>query len=84
VVRGAVQGVGFRYFVLRRAREAGLHGWVRNRADGSVECVAEGARPALEQLLAALGSGPRMARVAGVTADWKAPRGDLPAFDVRA
>ena len=83
MVRGDVQGVGFRYFVLRRAREAGLRGWVRNREDGSVECVAEGARTALERLLAELGSGPRMARVAQVSAHWQAPRGDLVSFDVR-
>jgi acylphosphatase len=83
VVLGAVQGVGFRYFVLHRAREAGLRGWVRNCADGSVECVAEGARPALERLLAELGEGPRQARVAEVKADWQPPRGDLRSFDLR-
>jgi hypothetical protein len=43
VVHGRVQGVGFRYFVMREARALGLSGWVRNQADGSVEVEAEGA-----------------------------------------
>ena len=46
VVRGDVQGVGFRYYVQRKARQLGLPGWVRNNEDGSVELVAEGARRA--------------------------------------
>ncbi|TMG57453.1 MAG: acylphosphatase, partial [Chloroflexi bacterium] len=50
VVRGDVQGVGFRYYVQRKARQLGLPGWVRNNDDGSVELVAEGERDALEQL----------------------------------
>src|SRR5205807_9329129 len=63
IVHGDVQGVGFRYFVLRRAREARLAGWVRNRADGTVECLAEGPRAALEGLLADLRRGPGLAEV---------------------
>ena len=49
--RGRVQGVGFRYFVLRRGMELGLTGWVANESDGSVRCVAEGPRSDLEALL---------------------------------
>jgi acylphosphatase len=82
VVRGFVQGVGFRYFVLNRARAAGLRGWVRNCPDGSVECLAEGPRPILEALVEDLRSGPRSARVTEVELDWQAARGDLPSFDV--
>ena len=44
VVRGRVQGVGYRYFVLRQAEELGLAGFARNLPDGSVEVIAEGAR----------------------------------------
>src|SRR2546425_1154914 len=44
VIRGDVQGVGFRYFLVREAHGLGLRGWVRNRDDGTVEFVAEGAR----------------------------------------
>ena len=82
VVRGYVQGVGYRYFVLQRAREARLVGWVRNCADGSVECIAEGPRPALELLVDDLRHGPYPAEVSRVDADWQPPRGDLNRFDV--
>jgi acylphosphatase len=63
VVRGKVQGVGFRWFVRERARTLGLTGWVRNRDDGSVEVVATGDEAALSQLRTLLGSGPSGARV---------------------
>lgn len=83
VVNGDVQGVGFRYFVLRRAREAGLTGWVRNRADGSVECLAEGPRAALERLLDDLRRGPGLAEVQSVDIHWRPATGDLHGFQVR-
>ncbi len=82
IVRGGVQGVGFRYFVLDRVSGTGLRGWVRNRADGNVECVAEGPRPLLERLLQDLRRGPHSARVGDVEVDWGPARGDLPAFRV--
>lgn len=82
VVRGYVQGVGYRYFVLQRARKARLVGWVRNCADGSVECIAEGPRAALERLLDDLHDGPYPAEVTRVDADWQLPSGDLDRFDV--
>src|SRR5207244_12904415 len=63
IVRGDVQGVGFRYFVQRKAQQLGLRGWVRNNDDGTVELVAEGGRGELEQLKRALEEGPRLARV---------------------
>ena len=83
VVRGDVQGVGFRYFVLRRARESTLAGWVRNRPDGSVECLAEGPKAALERLLDDLRRGPGMAEVQSVEVDWRRPAEDLHGFVVR-
>ena len=82
IVRGDVQGVGFRYFVLDRVRGSALRGWVRNRGDASVECVAEGPRERLERLLEALRTGPRSAEVTGVETDWQPARGDLPPFRV--
>jgi acylphosphatase len=82
VVRGRVQGVGFRYFVLQKAHEAGLVGYVRNRVDGAVECVAEGPRPALERLLDQLRRGPRSAWIERVDVEWAAASGDLDRFDV--
>jgi acylphosphatase len=70
VIRGRVQGVGFRYFVVRRAATLGLGGWVRNRQDGVVEVQAEGPRGALESLLAAVRRGPTGARVTMVDEAW--------------
>lgn len=81
VIRGDVQGVGFRYFVQRRADQLGLRGWVRNNDDGTVEVLAEGQRPDLEQLKHALEEGPRMARVERVDTQWSNATGNLDRFD---
>jgi acylphosphatase len=70
VIRGRVQGVGFRYFVTRRAAALELSGWVRNRPDGAVEVEAEGPRAALERLVEAAGRGPAGARVMEVKQGW--------------
>ncbi len=82
VVAGDVQGVGFRFFLVREAHALGLRGWVRNRADGTVEFVAEGPRPELERLLQAAHRGPRSAEVADVKAEWAPATGGLDAFDL--
>ena len=82
VVRGDVQGVGFRYFVQRKAQQLGLQGWVRNNDDGTVELVAEGRRDQLEQLKRALQEGPRMARVDRVDTHWSAGTGTLRGFEL--
>ncbi len=58
IVTGRVQGVGFRWFVLRRAKSLGLTGWVRNLPDGSVEVWAEGKEDILESLESLLKDGP--------------------------
>jgi acylphosphatase len=82
VVHGDVQGVGFRYFVQRKARQLGLLGWVRNNDDGTVELVAEGERPSLELLRQAVGEGPGHARVERVDAQWGSATGNLRGFDL--
>ena len=82
MIRGDVQGVGFRYFVLRKAQQLGLRGWVRNNDDGTVELVAEGARQDLEQLKRAVEEGPRMARVDRVDTSWQSATGNLDRFDL--
>jgi acylphosphatase len=83
VVRGDVQGVGFRYFLMREAHSLGLQGWVRNNDDGAVELVAEGPRPDLDRLLEAARRGPSHARVSDVRVDWSAAGGGLEQFDLK-
>jgi len=82
-VRGVVQGVGYRYFVLRSARDAGLTGYVKNLRDGSVEVVAEGPRESLETLARDLERGPRHGLVGSVRLEWQAATGEFAGFDVR-
>lgn len=75
-VRGRVQMVGFRAFVLEHG--AGLHGTVANRPDGTVECVAEGRRQQVDRLIGLLRQGPTHARVEAVDVQVEPVRGDLP------
>ncbi|HEX2902097.1 MAG TPA: acylphosphatase [Jatrophihabitans sp.] len=79
-VHGQVQGVGFRWWTRARALELGLVGSATNLADGRVEVVAEGPRPACERLLAALQSGRTPGTVAHVAARWSEARGGLHGF----
>jgi acylphosphatase len=84
VVRGRVQGVGFRATTEYEGRKLGLSGWVRNRADGTVEVEAEGPVAALETFLSFLQRGPLGAHVDAVEAQWLAPQGGGPhPFEVR-
>jgi acylphosphatase len=84
LVRGRVQGVGFRAFVVWRARELGLQGYARNFSDGTtVEVVAEGPRVALETLLSALREGPPLSRVTGVDVLWGEASGAFTGFGAR-
>ena len=82
VIKGDVQGVGFRFFLIRRAQALGLTGWVTNRDDGVVEFVAEGRRQDLEQLERAAREGPRPASVTAVEVNWSEATGDLSRFDI--
>ena len=63
VVRGRVQKVGFRWFVMKNAQRLGLAGWVRNNADGTVELEASGAADAVEEFKQRVGQGPSVSRV---------------------
>jgi acylphosphatase len=82
-VRGRVQGVGFRASAAAEARRMGLVGWVRNKLDGSVEVVAEGADGDADAFLAWLRKGPSLAHVTSVDPEWLAPAGDGVSFEVR-
>lgn len=94
-VEGRVQGVGFRWWVRARALERGLAGYAENLADGRVKVVAEGSRPACEELLALLAAGQpapvleqvpgpvtplRPGRVARVAHRWASAVGGLTGF----
>jgi acylphosphatase len=66
VVRGRVQGVGFRAATAHQARRLGLEGWVRNHFDGTVEVLAAGDDEAVDRLAAWLARGPALAHVTGL------------------
>src|SRR5438128_950455 len=81
-VTGRVQGVGYRYFVMREADALGVSGFARNLPDGSVEIVAEGDDPTLAAFEDRLRKGPSFARVSNVDRAAIAPRGDA-GFHIR-
>ncbi|MBI3915025.1 MAG: acylphosphatase [Chloroflexi bacterium] len=83
IISGLVQGVNYRTFIQYRAIELGLVGYVRNRADGSVEIVAEGARETLERLIDAARRGPPSARVENVDAQWDEANDEFSRFEIR-
>jgi acylphosphatase len=81
-VRGRVQGVGYRYATVIRARELGVTGWVRNRRDGSVEAVVQGPPEAIEALIDWARRGPEAAFVESV--EVSDAEGDFAIFETRA
>lgn len=83
-VHGRVQGVGFRWFVVRTASDLGLLGWVANEPDGSVSLVAEGPDDRLEELLAALRLGPPSSSVREVRSRFSPATGRLGGFLIRS
>ena len=83
-VRGVVQGVGFRWFVLHEANARGLTGWVANERDGSVRVVAEGPPDAISSFRSALEEGPVGAIVERVSAVEMPATGSLGEFSVRS
>ena len=82
MIEGRVQGVGFRYFVLEKANNLGLSGWVRNTYDEKVEVWAEGERESLETLLNFLRRGPRSAFVSNLKQSWEEPNQKYQRFSV--
>ena len=83
IVHGRVQGVGYRWFTRREASAHGVDGWVRNRRDGSVEALLQGAEDAVDTVLAALGSGPAHSRVDELTITDAAAEPDAAGFEIR-
>jgi len=83
VVKGLVQGVGFRYFVYARAAEAGASGFVRNLDSGDVEIEAQGERSKVEILIDQIKAGPRSARVTDLRIEWSSPLQPSGLFEIR-
>jgi acylphosphatase len=83
LVRGRVQGVGFRWFVEREAHILQVAGWVRNNPDGTVEVMAQGTRDQLAGLRSRLLEGPRAARVDDVEVSDTEPEHGLFSFQIR-
>jgi len=69
-ITGKVQGVGFRYFVLRQAQELGIYGWVSNKPNGDVEALAQGDKEDLDQFIAKVKQGSAFSRVEDVRINW--------------
>jgi acylphosphatase len=82
LVRGRVQGVGFRWFVEREAKTLGIAGWVRNNPDATVEVLAVGTAEQLDALGASLERGPRAARVDRVEQTEAPPVSGLTEFSI--
>jgi acylphosphatase len=83
VVKGVVQGVGFRYFTMLLARDYGITGWVRNRNDGSVEVEAEGEEHIVKSFVKDLSIGPHNAHVSGLDVETLLPGEGYKDFTVR-
>jgi len=76
VIAGRVQGVGYRVWMVRKASELGLSGWVRNLSNGSVEALIAGDTAAVEEMSRLCRRGPRMAEVSSIDEDVAEPPED--------
>lgn len=83
IIEGLVQGVGFRWFVARKAESLGLSGYVKNLYDGNVEVEAEGDRSLLEELIREVKIGPRSAHVTNLRVEWREPAHMRNHFEIR-
>jgi acylphosphatase len=83
IAEGLVQGVGFRWFVARRAGALGIRGYIRNLYDGNVELEAEGDRSLLEEFMKEVRVGPRSAHVTNVRIEWRDPVQRESNFEIR-
>jgi len=82
-ISGLVQGVGFRYFVLQRARALGIRGYVRNAYTGEVEVTAQGEEGPLSDFIKELRVGPRSAQVRDLRIDWQEEEEMYNNFEIR-
>jgi len=80
LVSGLVQGVGYRYFAIRKANAYGLKGFAKNLIDGRVEVVAEGERGLIEEFIKELRRGPISAQVTDIRIEWGNPSYEFNGF----
>ena len=71
IIKGKVQGVGYRYFTLKKAQELHIIGWVRNQSDGTVALFGQGNKNNLELLIEILQQGPSFSKVDDVIVNWE-------------
>ena len=83
VVNGLVQGVGFRYFVMREAKKLELKGFVKNLYSGEVLTVIEGEKANAEEMVRKLKVGPIHASVKSFKVDWQTPKNEFKDFEVK-
>ncbi len=83
VVKGLVQGVGFRYFVVREAEKLGVKGFVKNLYSGEVLIVAEAEKSLLEDFLNKVKVGPIHASVKSFKIDWLEPKNEFETFEIK-
>ncbi|MFZ2253352.1 MAG: acylphosphatase [Minisyncoccia bacterium] len=84
IVKGKVQGVGYRDFVEHYAKEHSLNGWIKNNADGSVESVIQGTPDELKICIESLNQGSLLAKVESMSVDWRTPAKQFSDFSVRS
>ena len=83
IANGLVQGVGYRYFVVREAKKLGLKGYTKNLYTGEVLTVVEGERSIVEELIKKLKVGPMHASVKSCKVNWLEPKNEFTDFEVR-
>lgn len=83
IANGSVQGVGFRYFVVREAQILGLKGYVKNLYSGEVLTVVEGEKFLVEELYNKIRVGPSFADVKNASIKWSEPKNEFTKFEIR-
>lgn len=83
IVGGLVQGVGFRYFVVRAAEKLNLNGFVKNLPNGDVQAVAEGPEGMINELYKQMKSGPMRSSVRKHKIEWSETKNEFKGFEVR-
>lgn len=83
IAQGRVQGVNFRYYVLRKANELGINGYVRNLKDGNVEILAQGTRDNIDKLIEYVKSNPGSSFVTNLEITWEKPETYFNSFQIK-